>query len=198
MNLESKTAHATATMRYTDSHVMVAVSRYRMQHRTRRLLTGLKVLIALPMAALAFAGFFDGAFGLGLFFVGVCFLLFFGHHIDFWWMRRSLRKWKFRDETIAVAFTDEGVHSESSKHEATLRWPSFTKAIHFHDGFLLLDGSRNVHWIPAASIVEPAGVAALERLLREKIAEHQVVKPCMAPSGALGGKEGPPAGEAGR
>jgi hypothetical protein len=189
----------TASVRFTDDFVVDALRHYRLQHRARRPMIALKVLMTLPLAALAIFGFTHGPFGLGLFFVGLCLLLLFGHHIDLWLARRSLRKWAFRDETVAIDFTDEGFHARSPKQETTLRWSSFTRAVHFRDGFLLFHGPASFHWIPATSLVGPSDVSALERLLRDKIAEHKIVEPCAAPNGGpaaqlgnSGVTEGPP------
>jgi len=143
----------------------------------------LKVLMTFPLAALAIFGFIHGPFGLGLFFIALCLLLLFGHRIDLWLARRSLRKWAFRDESVEIDFTDEGFHARSPKQETTLRWSSFTRAVHFRDGFLLFHGSTSFQWIPAVSLATPSGVTDLERLLRDKIAEHRIVEPCAAPNG---------------
>jgi len=172
-----------ASVRFTDDFVVDALRHYRLQHRARRPMIALKVLMTLPLAALAIFGFIHGPFGLGLFFVGLCLLLLFGHHIDLWLARRSLRKWAFRDETVTIDFTDEGFHARSPKQETTLRWSSFTRAVHFRDGFLLFHGPASFHWIPATSLADPSDVSALERLMRDKIAEHKIVEPCAAPNG---------------
>jgi hypothetical protein len=188
-----------ASIQFTDDFVVDALRHYRLQHGTRRRMMVLKALMTLPLAALAVFGFIHGPFGLGLFFVALCPLLLFGHHIDFWLARRSLRKWAFRDEAVAIEFTDEGFQARSPKQETMLRWSSFTKAVHFRDGFLLFHGPASFHWIPATSLVGPSGVAAFERLLRDKITEHKIVEPCAPPNGgpaaALGNLDvsgGPP------
>jgi len=159
----------------------------------------LKAFLTLPLAGFAILGFIYGPFGLGLFFVALCLLLLLGHHIDFWLARRSLRKWAFRDETVAIDFTDEGFHAKSPKQETMLRWSSFTKAVHFRDGFLLFHGPASFHWVPVTSLAGSSDVAALERLLRDKIAQHKIIEPCTAPNGGPGAPsrnpnvlEGPP------
>ena len=188
-----------ASVQFTDDFVVDALRHYRLQHRARRPMVVLKAFLTLLLAALAILGFIHGPFALGLFFVGLCALLLFGHHIDLWLARRSLRKWAFRDETVTIDFTDEGFHARSPKQETMLRWSSFTRAVHFRDGFLLFHGPSSFHWIPAASLAGSSGVATLERLLRDKIAEHRIVEPYAAPdggpatrSGNSGVTEGPP------
>jgi hypothetical protein len=188
-----------ASVQFTDDFVVDALRHYRLQHRARRPMIALKVLMTLPLAALAIFGFIHGPFGLGLFFVGLCLLLLFGHHIDLCLARRSLRKWAFRDETVTIDFTDDGFHARSPKQETMLRWSSFTRAVHFRDGFLLFHGPASFHWIPATSLACPSDVSTLERLLRDKIAEHKIVEPCAAPNGGpatrlgnSGVTEGPP------
>lgn len=188
-----------ASVRFTDDFVVDALRHYRLQHRARRPMIALKVLMTLPLAALAIFGFIHGPFGLGLFFVGLCLLLLFGHNIDLWLARRSLRKWAFRDETVIIDFSDEGFHARSPKQETMLRWSSFTRAVHFRDGFMLFHGPASFHWIPATSLAGPSDVSDLERLLRDKIATHKIVEPCAAPNGGpamqlgnSGVTEGPP------
>lgn len=181
-----------ASVRFTDDFVVAALRRYRLQHGTRRTMIVLKAFMALPLAGFAILGFIHGPFGLGLFFVGLCLLLLFGHHIDLWLARRSLRKWAFRGETVAIDFTDEGFHATSPKQETMLRWSSFTRAVHFRDGFLLFHGPASFHWIPATSLAGRSGVAALERLLRDKIVEHKIVEPCTSPNGGPAAPSGNP------
>ena len=175
----------TASVRYTDDFVVDALRHYRLQHGARRSMVVLKVLLTLPLAALAIFGFIHEHIGLGLFFVGLCILLLFGHHIDLWLARRSLRKWAFRDEAVTIEFTDEAFHARSPKQETMLRWSSFTKAVHFRDGFLLFHGPASFHWIPATAFAGPSDVSVLERLLRNKIAVHKIVEPCAAPNHSL-------------
>ena len=97
----------------------------------------LKALLTVILAALAAFGFIHGPFALGLFFVGMCLLLLFSHHIDFWLARRSLRQWPFRDEIVAIVFTEDGFHAKSPKQETMLRWSSFTIP-----GQILVEGKR--------------------------------------------------------
>ena len=143
----------------------------------------LKAVMTLLLAALGVFAFFHGPVVLGLFFVGLCFLLLFGHHIDFWLARRSLRKWAFRDETVAIDFTEEGFRASSPKQETTLRWCSFTRVVQFRDGFLLFHGPASFHWIPVSSLVGSSDIAGLEELLKAKIAEHRIVQHVAAPNG---------------
>lgn len=201
MNLESKTGQVTAVVEFTEGYVNDAVRHYRLQQRAlSRLLTAFKYLLAVPLAAMAVYGLYRGAIHVGLVSGGACVLLFTDYFGDGWWVRRFVKMGGWHNQTIAVAFNDAEVRAESPTQTITLRWPSFTKAAHFQDGFLLFTGPAAMIWIPAASISEPDGVAALERLLRNKIAEHKVIDRRMAPAGHANAAEGPPApaGEAGR
>jgi hypothetical protein len=187
-----------ASVRFDDDFIGDALRHYRLQHRARRPLMILKAVMAFLLAALAVFGFVYGPLVLGLFFVGLCALLLFGHHIDFWLARRSLRKWAFRDEVVAIEFTDEGFHAKSPKQETTLRWLSFTKVVHFRDGFLLFHGPSSFHWIPVSSLARSSDAAKLERFLCEKITEHRIVEHVVPPNSGLatpvtntGATEGP-------
>ena len=172
-----------ASIRFSDDFVVDALRHYRLQHRARRPLMLLKVVMALLLAVLAVVGFAYGPLLLGLFFVGLCLLLLFGHHIDFWMARRSLRRSAFRDETVAIKFTDDGFHANSPKQDTTLRWSSFTRAVQFRDGLLLFHGPTSFHWIPASSLGGPAGIGSLEEFLKAKIAEYRIVEPFARPNG---------------
>jgi hypothetical protein len=165
-----------ACVRFTDDFFIEALRHYRLQHRGRRPMVILKAGMTLCLAGLGVVAFIHGPVLLGLFFVLLCFLLLFGHYIDFWWARRSLRKWAFRNETVALRFTDDGVHASSPQQDSTLRWSSFTRAVHFRDGFLLFHGPGSFHWIPASSLIDPAAIATLEQLLRNKIEDHRIIE----------------------
>ena len=64
-----------ASIRFTDDFVVDALRHYRLQHRARRPLMFVKDIMALLLAVLAVVGFAYGPLLLGLFFVGLCFLL---------------------------------------------------------------------------------------------------------------------------
>jgi YcxB-like protein len=188
-----------ASVHFTDDFMVDALRHYRLQHRARRPMMILKAVLTLFLAGFGAFAFVYGPLVLGLFFVGLCFLLVFGHHIDFWLARRSLRRWAFRDETVTIEFTDGGFHARSPKQDTMLRWSSFTRVVHFRDGFLLFHGPASFHWIPASSLVSSSDVAGLEGLLQAKIAEHKIVEHVAAPNGgpatrlgSSGVAEGPP------
>jgi len=172
-----------ASVHFTDDFVVDALRHYRLQHRARRPMIILKAVLTLFLTALGVFAFVYGPIVLGLFFVGLCLLLAFGHRIDFWLARRSLRRWAFRDETVAIDFTDEGFHAKSPKQETTLRWSSFTKVAHFREGCLLYHGPVSFHWVLVSSLAVSSDIAGLEELLKTKIAEHTIVEPAAAPNG---------------
>jgi hypothetical protein len=165
-----------ASVRFTEDFVVDALRHYRLQHRARRPILVLKALMTLLLAGLATVGFFHGPFVLGLLFVGLCLLVVYGHHIDLWLARRSLRRWAFRDETVAISFTDEGFCAKSPKQETMLRWPAFTRVVHFRDGFLLFHGPSSFHWIPVSALVGSTALARLTQLLNAKIPEHRIIE----------------------
>ena len=179
-----------ASVRFTDDFVVEALRHYRLQHRARRPMMMLKAVLTFFLATLGVFAFIHGPLVLGLFFVGLCLLLLFGHHIDFWLARRSLRKWAFRNETVAIKLTDEGFHSSSPKQDTTLRWSSFTRAVHFRDGFLLFHGPASFHWIPVCSLIGSSDIPGLEQLLKAKIAEHRIVEHVASPNGGPAARPG--------
>jgi hypothetical protein len=166
-----------ATVQFTDAFAVEALRHYRRQHGARRPLLILKAVMALLLLALSVFVWFQGSLGLVFFFVGLSLLLLWGHHIDFWLARRSLRKWAFRNETASVEITDEHFRVSSPKQETTLRWAGFTRMVEFGDGFLFFHGPASFHWLPVSALSPSADLGALKALLRSKIPVHRIVEP---------------------
>lgn len=173
----------TARIRFTSDFRVEAFQRYRRQHRGRYLGLAVK-LFALPIFALsALALFWQGLFAIGLYFLAGCMFLYFAHYMDAWYIRWSFRKSPYRDDNITIDFTDAGFHVHSPIQDVKLQWSVFTRVIHFGDGFLLFQGPRAFNWIPLTSLGSASQVAELETLLRSKVRDHRIIKPCVASNG---------------
>ena len=155
---------------------MLFRSRYRRQHRGRRIGFLIKLFALALLAPITVWMFWKEQIVIGLFFTMLSVFMFFAHHIDYWLARRSFRKSPFRDDEVTIEFSDAGVHALSPKQDSKLQWSVFTKVAHFRDGFLLFQGPKFFNWIPQSSLGSSSQVAELEALLRSKIVEHRVVE----------------------
>lgn len=150
------------------------MKRIRAQSRTKVLGLVIKLTALAILAPMAFWLFHRGFRATGICFAIVGVFMFFAHHVDLWWAKRSFQKSPFLDDVLRIEFTAEGFHAKSEKQEVKLNWSVFTKVAHFSDGFLLFQGPKMANWIPLSSLESPAQSRDLERLLREKIKDHVV------------------------
>jgi len=89
----------------------------------------------------------------GLFFIFLIFLIYFGHRIEFWFSRRRFQKSIFRNEKITNILSEEGFTELTGKSEVKYKWEIFDKAIETSDYFML--NSQNVKIIiPKAHLIE--------------------------------------------
>jgi len=164
---------ASAAIRMTPFFLEEAIKRYRKQHPTHRMMTRIKIVLAVVMLPICVWMASRGYVPIAVLLMAVCVFSFFAHRVDLWRARRALTKSPYRDEVLTVAFSESGFHAKSPKQDSWSDWSLFTKAVHFPDGFLLLRGPKVFNWIPVSAIADSSQVSELENLLRVKIAEHK-------------------------
>lgn len=166
----------TASIKFTPDFLVVALQRYRRQHRGRYVGLAIKLLALTLLAPLAIWMFWQGHVVIGSLFAALSMFMFFAHHVDYWLARRSFWKSPFRNEDVTIEFTGEGFHARSPKQDTKLQWSAFTRVAHFRDGFLLFQGPKFFNWIPMSSLGSPSQAAELETLLRAKVQDHRIVE----------------------
>jgi hypothetical protein len=163
-----------ATIKFDSEFLGEAMKRCRAQSQAKVLGLAIKLGALAILAPMSFWLFRQGFRATGICFAFIGVFMFFAHHVDYWWAKRSFRNSPFLDDVLRIEFTAEGFHAKSEKQEVKLQWPVFTKVAHFRDGFLLFQGPKLANWIPFSSLESPGQADDLERLLREKIKDHVV------------------------
>lgn len=164
-----------AVFKFDEEFLVAAFRHYRRQHRARWVFLVLKLLAILLVAAIGCWALYHEHTLPGVTLLCLSFLLCFVHHVDDWWVRRTVRKSPFLNEVLHVEMDDVSFRVTSPKQDVKLQWTIFTRVVHFPDGFMLFQGPRLINWIPLTALVPPADRAGIETLLRSKIQQHQVI-----------------------
>ncbi|MEY2467028.1 MAG: hypothetical protein QOD03_1549 [Verrucomicrobiota bacterium] len=157
-----------ARIKFSPEFLTEAMVRYRQQHRTRWLLTLIKIISFLLLVALGVFITSEGEWIIGLFFAMISALLLFSQRIGLWWMRRSFLKSPFYNEDLTIEISHEAYHVKGSKQDSKLSWSLFSKIVCMPDGFLLFQGPSFFNWIPYSALEDPNQREELKALLRDK------------------------------
>jgi hypothetical protein len=98
-------------------------------------------------------------------------MLFAGPRIDYWVMKRNLRKSPFYLREITATLDERGYSEVGELSTSMLTWAVFTKVFRVEDGFLLQYGPKAFHWLPDRTLVQGT-VGEVEALLRSAVAEY--------------------------
>lgn len=167
---------------YNEEHVLNAVARIRRQRKVYPWFIavkaicylGLAALLALPVLVATKSLTNQPAASLLLalipcFFI---FLLALGPKIDYFLLKRSLRRSPFYGGQTVIAVTESGVSVQTPKSHLTLSWGAFTLARRIKDGFLVSLEPGSIQWWPdsALAIGTPTSIG---QLLRANIAPYE-------------------------
>jgi hypothetical protein len=84
-------------------------------------------------------------------------LLVLGPRIDYFFLKRQLKKSPFCGDEIRIEVSDEGVAVNTARSQTALQWSAFTKARRLNSGFLLFTGPTQFYWWPDAALVAYEG-----------------------------------------
>jgi hypothetical protein len=112
---------------------------------------------------------------LGLFFAALVLLMFNGHLLDFWMVKRRFRKSPYWKDSIISKLTAEGLHTVGRNTESKLGWAVITKACSFGDGLLLFQGPGVFNWLPDDALVD-GNRAEVEDLVQSHVKDHRIVE----------------------
>lgn len=143
------------------------------RQRSNFLSMALKIPVSVLLGVLAILMLVAGRYWFTAFFISLIFLLFFSRRIDYWIMKRRLKKSPFNNSRLQVSLTQEGFHAISDKSDVSLKWSAFTRAVRFRDGFLLLQGPSAFNWLPQSAMIE-GSVEEVDRLLKEQTLNYVV------------------------
>ncbi len=165
----------TTTIQFSPEFLVESLKRYRLQHRGRLAVFGVKLVALLVFGPIAVLLALTGHAGAGAGLAAFSLFVFFAHHLDFWWAKHSFLKSPYLNDVLVIEFSEVGFHARSPKQDVKLQWSVFTKVVHFKDGFLLFQGPKVVNWIPFSAFENSEQVSELDQLIRQKIQEHKVV-----------------------
>jgi hypothetical protein len=159
---------------YDEDYVLSSVERYRRQRQVYPWFVAVKVICALGLAALISIIIYGALSTTGksaplilIALVLVVFLLLLvqGPRIDYFFLKRRLRKSPFYGDELNIRVSSEGVAVNAPKSEMSLKWSAFTRARRFASGFLLFTEPTSFLWWPDSALMQgtPAEVGSLLR-----------------------------------
>lgn len=158
-----------------EKHVIELLSRFREQRITDQWFTVVKTICAAGLVALMaivlYAAFFlpnKGTSGLILIALVPAFFLFLlllGPRIDYFFLKRGMKKSPHYGNEAQITVTDSGVSVQTPISHTTLSWSVFTQARRLAHGYLLFSGPSDIYWWPDSALTAgtPDAVALMLR-----------------------------------
>ena len=161
---------------FDETFLIESLRKYRKQHGTRYASLAIKSIAGLLLLALAAFSAWQIDWWLALFFCALVLLMFNGHLIDYWLIRRRFRKSPYRNENMVSILTAEGLHAVSPQSDSRLAWSVFTKARSFSDGVLLFQGPGVFNWLPDTALSDGSRTE-VDSLIRARVKDYRIVEP---------------------
>lgn len=171
-----------------DQFLVDGFKRFRRQHSIRNSWFVLKIFLSFVFIILTIVSIYHGDYKLVYFFTAVIVLMLFGHKLDYLFIKYSSRKSPNINEDYEIILNENGFQAVSSKSETKAKWSIFTKAVAFHDGFLLFQGPRLFNWLPSDKISE-GNIENLIDLIKANIQKYKIIE--QPASQGFGPKSGP-------
>jgi len=163
---------------YDENYVLSSIDRYRRQRHVYPWFIAVKVLCGLGMAlllgiitwgAMPAAGQLVPLLVTATVIAVFLLLLLQGPRIDYFFLKRRLKKSPLYGENTRIEVDDSGVSVSTSKTQTILQWSAFSKARRLDAGFLVFMEPTSFYWWPDAALVSGT-VDEVDRLLRAKVA----------------------------
>jgi hypothetical protein len=100
------------------------------------------------------------------------FLLALGPRIDYWFMKRRLKKSPFYGNELLINVAESGVSLTTPGSKTELSWSVFTMAHYLSDGILVFLGPSQFEWWPNAALVV-GHRGEVERVVRLHVARQK-------------------------
>lgn len=117
----------------------------------------------------AWASFTGNEFLVGSICLFAAAVLLFSRKIDYFLLKRNLKKSPYRYDEAVLTFNDEGVYTKSKIVDMKLSWSAFTKVSVVDDGVLLFQGPKQYNWLPDKSISDKTQLNQLRDLLDKNV-----------------------------
>jgi len=160
---------------FEESLLVEACGKYRRQHGARYAALAIKSIAGLLLLVLATFSAWQISWPLALFFAALVLLMFNGHLLDFWLIKRRFRKSPYWKDSINSKLTAEGLHIVGQNSDSKLGWAVITKVCSFRDGVLLFQGPGVFNWLPDDALSDGTR-AEVEALVQAHVKDHRIVE----------------------
>ena len=166
---------------YDENYVLRSIERYRRQRHVYPWFIAVKIVCALGLAALISVVIYGAMSSpsksgplmlIGLVLGFFLLLLVQGPRIDYFFLKRKLRRSPFYGDELKIRVSAEGVAVNAPKAETSLKWSAFTRARRLAAGFLLFTEPTVFHWWPDSALTQGTP-AEVESLLRQHLVAYE-------------------------
>jgi hypothetical protein len=164
-----------------EEYVLDSAERYRRQRHVYPWFIVVKGVCALGLSLLI-AILIYGAVGepenagplslIALVLTAFVFLLLLGPRIDYFFLKRRLRKSPFYGDEHKITVSVEGVTVDTARSQVLLKWPAFTHARRVASGFLLFSGPTVFYWWPDSALTQGT-LVEITNLLHQNIVSYE-------------------------
>jgi len=166
---------------YDENYILSSIDRYRRQRHVYPWFIAVKLLCGLGLALLlgiiiwgvmSASGQMNPLLIIAAVIGGFLLLLLQGPRIDYFFLKRGLKKSPLYGENTRIEVDDSGVSVSTSKTKAILQWSAFTKARRLDAGFLIFTDPNAFQWWPDTALVSGT-VDEVDRLLQAKVVAYE-------------------------
>ena len=152
-----------------ENHHVEGFKRFRKTKSLRHLFTFIKLLGLALFTLLIWVLLSKQAYLFALAILVLCLIIIFSYKIDHLVLKRNVRKSPYGNEKAVLTFSEEGLHSKSSKAEVKLSWDAFTKVKRVKDGFLLFQGPKYYNWLPDNNLKDQTQLDQIRELFEKNV-----------------------------
>ncbi len=160
--------------KWNDDLVIGAIEKYRSQNASKPIRLIFKGVCYFAMLALLALCIYAGVWFIGIVPLIFIVLLALGPRLDYWLLKKRIRKSPFYDNSLVVKITDGGFECTSDKSKTSLSWAAFSKGRRFPDGFLLFSGVNELFWW-ADDALSSGTIEEVDILLKANLADYKNV-----------------------
>lgn len=166
---------------YNEQYVLSSVERYRRQRRVYPWFIFAKAVcgfgLALLILIVAYGALASPSKSGPLFFVAIVpgvflVLLFLGPRIDYFVLKRRLRKSPFYGEELKIVLSQDGVIVDTAKSQTSLKWSAYSRARRLATGFLIFTEPTVFQWLPDSALAQ-GSLTDVTDLLRRSIPAYE-------------------------
>ncbi len=165
-------------VQFDELYIIASLSKYRRQRKLFPWFMAVKIVCFLGLAAILVIIVYaainhvgpNTAYSMLVSLIPTSFivLLILGPRLDYFFLKRRLKKSPFYGGTMQISVKDAGVFVDTPKSQSSLSWSAFTAAKRLAYGFILHLGPSRIYWLPDKALVVGT-ISDVERLLRGNV-----------------------------